>query len=90
MGLAEKLLNMMKFNDPDDYEEEFNDEFEEIPQEDHEEPAEEPEKKPILSFRKKKGITGVMPCALKLECDFAVSLFGNNVSFLLDRLEIDV
>ena len=54
MGLADKLLNMMKFNDPDEYEDEFNDEFEEIPEEHIEEPAEEPEKKPILSFRRKK------------------------------------
>ena len=58
MGIAEKFLNMMKFNDTDEYEDEFSDEYDEVTQE-YEEPAEdfeeeEPEKKPILSFRRKK------------------------------------
>lgn len=57
MGLAEKLLNMMKFNDAEDeYEDDYNEEYEDVV-EDFDEPEEEepePERKPILSFRRKK------------------------------------
>lgn len=57
MGFAEKFLNMMKFNDTDEYDDEFNEEYDDVT-EDYDDLEddfeEEPEKKPILSFRKKK------------------------------------
>jgi cell division inhibitor SepF len=64
MGFTQKLLNMMKFNDPDDYDEDFVDEYDEIEEDEYDnrrrapepepEPEPEEEKKPVLSFRRKK------------------------------------
>lgn len=57
MGFADKLLNLMKFNDTEEYEDDFSDEFEELTEDyddQEDEPEEDSDKKPILSFRRKK------------------------------------
>lgn len=58
MGLAQKLLSLMKFNDPDEYDDDYIDDYEEIEEEyddvDEYEEEEVEEKKPVLSFRRRK------------------------------------
>ncbi|MBQ9157175.1 MAG: cell division protein SepF [Eubacterium sp.] len=58
MGIAEKFLNMMKFNDTDEYEDEFSEDYDDVTDEYDEleeyDEEDEPVKKPILSFRRKK------------------------------------
>ena len=59
MGLAQKLLNMMKFNDPDEYDDDYIDDYEEIEEGDdyddvEEEVEDEQGKRPVLSFRRRK------------------------------------
>ena len=63
MGFAQKLLNWMKFNEPEEYDDEFYDDFDEIGDNGYEEPEpvrnrepepEADERKPVLSFRRKK------------------------------------
>lgn len=56
MGLAQKILNLMKFNDPEEYDDDFVDEYEEIDDDEYDdiEEEEEEEKRPVLSFRRRK------------------------------------